>query len=81
MKRSAEKPISQRQTRKKNKRKLGRETADKGDKRQPRNRRSKTTSTIEEPVQSRRSSRRAASSQLWFLGDNGKACLVASSSR
>ncbi|KAK1236942.1 hypothetical protein MKX08_007890 [Trichoderma sp. CBMAI-0020] len=81
MKRSAEKPISQRQTRKKNKRKLGQETTDKGDKRQPHNRRPKTTSTIEEPIQSRRSSRRAADSQLWFLGDNGKACLVASPSR
>ncbi|KAM0449380.1 hypothetical protein ACHAPV_008837 [Trichoderma viride] len=81
MKRGAGKPISQRQTRKKNKRKLEGGSADKGDKRQPRDRRSKTTSTIEEPVQSRRSSRRAASSQLWFLGDNGTACLVASPSR
>ncbi|PON21691.1 hypothetical protein TGAM01_v209429 [Trichoderma gamsii] len=80
MKRSAGKPISQRQTRKKNKRKLEGGSVDKGDKRQPRGRKPKTTSIIEEPVQSRRSSRRAAGSQLWFLGDNGKACLMTSSS-
>ncbi|PON20045.1 hypothetical protein TGAM01_v211089 [Trichoderma gamsii] len=80
-KRSARKLASQRQTRKKNKRKLQRGNADKSDKRQPRGRKSKTTSTIEEPVESRRSSRRAAGSQLWFLDNNGEACLVASSSR
>lgn len=80
-KRSAKKPISQRQTRKKNKRKLGGGSADKGDKRQPRDRKPKSTSTVEEPIQSRRSSRRAAGSQLWFLGDNGKAFLMASSAR
>lgn len=81
-KRNAGNPISQGQTRKKNKRKLEKENKDKGNKRQPRGQRSKTTPAIKEPVQSsRRSSRGAVGSQLWFLGDNGKACLVTSSSR
>ncbi|KAL7952411.1 hypothetical protein V8C34DRAFT_299385 [Trichoderma compactum] len=64
MKRTAGMPVSQRQTRKRNKGKPEGGSADKGDKRQPRDRKPKTTSTIEEPVQSRRSSRRAAGSQL-----------------
>lgn len=81
IKRNAGKPVSQRQTRKRNKKKLEGENSDKGDKRQPRGRRSKTTSAIEESIHSRRSSRRAVGSQLWFLGDDGKTCTVASSSR
>ncbi|UKZ96642.1 uncharacterized protein TrAFT101_011420 [Trichoderma asperellum] len=81
-KRNPGKPISQRQTRKKkNKRKLEGESKDKGNKRQPRGQRSKSIPATEEAVYSRRSSRRAMGYQLWFLGDNGKACLVASSSR
>ncbi|KAL6886875.1 hypothetical protein GGI43DRAFT_272047 [Trichoderma evansii] len=80
-KRNVGKPISQRQTRKKNKRKMEEKNKDKDNKRQPRGRRTKTTPAIEESVDSRRSSRRAVGSQLWFLGDNGKACLVTSSSK
>ncbi|KAM0256147.1 hypothetical protein ACHAQJ_005124 [Trichoderma viride] len=76
-KRNAEIPNSQRQTRRKSKSKKEKENKGKtGQPRQPRNRKSKTVSAVEEPVHSRRSSRRDVGSQLWFLGDNGKACLV-----
>ncbi|UKZ74164.1 hypothetical protein TrVFT333_001823 [Trichoderma virens FT-333] len=77
------KPTTPRRTHRKNKNKnkKDQESKDKTVKQQPRNRKPKTTLMVEEPVVSRRSSRRNAGSQLYFLDDSGKACLVAASSR
>ncbi|EHK22555.1 uncharacterized protein TRIVIDRAFT_221824 [Trichoderma virens Gv29-8] len=81
--RNISKPTTPRRTNRKNKNKnkKDQESKDKTVKRQPRNRKPKTTLMVEEPVVSRRSSRRNAGSQLYFLDDSGKACLVAASSR
>ncbi|KAL7918741.1 hypothetical protein ACQKWADRAFT_303441 [Trichoderma austrokoningii] len=69
-----------RDTPRKNKDKRKKGKKDKTAQQQPRNRRQRTTAAVEESVALRRSSRRNAKAELWFLDDSGKACEAAVSS-
>ncbi|KAL6809307.1 hypothetical protein GGI42DRAFT_317604 [Trichoderma sp. SZMC 28013] len=77
----AENSKARRQTRRKNKNKEKKEDKGKPEKRQPRDRKPKTTLVAEEPAVLRRSSRRNAESTMWFLDSSGRACSITASSK
>jgi hypothetical protein len=75
--RNAKKTKSRHESRRKNKGKTGKGKKDKTVEQQPQDRKRKTKTAAEESVSLRRSSRRNAQAQLWFLDDKGKACEAA----
>lgn len=78
--RNVKKSTPRRETRRKNKDKIGKGKKDKNIQQKPRNQKRETTTAAEESAALRRSSRRNAQAQLWFLDDRGKACEAAVSS-
>ncbi|PON26060.1 hypothetical protein TGAM01_v205004 [Trichoderma gamsii] len=75
--RNVKKSTPRHKTPRKNKDKTSKGKKDKTVEQQPRNRKREATNAAKESAALRRSSRRNAQAQLWFLDDRGKACEAA----